>query len=353
MKERRKFKRYPFREDIIVDGTKMCSTMDISEGGLYISTIQAYDKDGVIELIIPFKNEKITVKARVQHCQPGIGIGVKFIELDDKQREKIKEIISSFAKKPDKSQKAKSILIADDSETLLAYLPIVLQRMGYNKVILARNGASALKLIKAMKPDVVLLDIMMPMMDGIEVLKHIKSAEKTSSISAIMLTTVSDMEKYEECKKLGCSGHLAKPVKVTELSDMLNRCIIYPGGKKRKFLRAVLEKKVTVTCKGEIQEHHGVSISEGGMYIRKINPLPEGTEINIAIHLKEDKELYLTGKVIHANSVREGIFHVVPGMTIEFKGLSSNDSEKLKDYIVYLLIGDILEEQEEPVTIDY
>ena len=352
MKERRKFKRYPFREDIIVDGTKMCSTMDISEGGLYISTIQAYDENGVIEVTIPFKNEKVTVKARVQHCQPGIGMGVKFIELDDKQREKIKEIISRFAKKPAKPQKPKSILIADDSETLLAYLPIVLQRMGYNKVILASNGASALKLIKAMKPDVVLLDIMMPMKDGVEVLRQIKSAEQTSGITTIMLTTVSDMEKYEECKKLGCSDHLAKPVKVTELSDTLNRCITYAGGKKRKYLRAVLEKKVTVTCKGEIQEHHGVSISEGGMYIRKINPLPEGTEINIAIHLR-DEELYLTGKIIHTNPVKEGIFHVVPGMTIEFKGLSSDDSEKLKDYIVYLLIGDILEEQEEPVTIDY
>ncbi len=353
MKERRRFKRFPFREDIIVDGTKMCSTMDISEGGLYISTIQAYEKNDVIEVTIPLKSEKITVQARVQHCQPGIGIGVRFIDFDDKQREKIREIIRSFVKKPDKPQKPKSILIADDSEALLAYLPIVLQRMGYNKVILARHGKNALKLLKALKPDVVLLDITMPMMDGVEVLRHIKSAEQTSRISAIMLTTVSDMEKYEECKKLGCSGYLAKPVKVTELSDTLNRCITYAGGKKRKFLRSVLEKKVTVTYKGEIQEHYGVSISEGGMYIRKVNPLPEGTEINIAIHLKDDKELYLTGKVIHAISVREGTFSVVPGMTIEFKGLSSEDSAKLKDYIVNLLIGDILDEQEEPMAIDY
>ena len=352
MKERRRFKRFPFREDIIVDGTKTCSTMDISEGGLHISTIQTYDKHGVIEITIPFKSEKITFKARVQHCQPGIGIGVRFIDLDDKQREKIKEIISSFVKKPDKPQRPKSILVADDSEALLAYLPIVLQRMGYNKVIIARNGRNALKLIKALRPDVVLLAIMMPLMDGVEVLRHIKSAEQTSTIPAIMLTTVSDMEKYEECKKLGCSGYLAKPVKVTELSDTLNRCITYAGGKQRKFLRSVLEKKVAVTYNGEKKEHYGVSISEGGMYIRKVNPFPVGAEINIAIHLK-DEELYLTGKVIHAIPVREGTFSVIPGMTIEFKGLSSGDAAKLKDYIVTLLIGDILEEQEEPVTIDY
>jgi CheY-like chemotaxis protein len=353
MKERRRYKRYPFREDIIVDGTKMCSSMDISEGGLYISTIQAYDKGGVIEVTIPFKSEKITVKARVQHCQPGIGMGVKFSELDDNQRKTIKDIISTFAKKPDKHPKPKSILIADDSDTLLAYLPIVLQRMGYSKVILAQNGKSALKLIKAMKPDVVLLDIMMPLMDGVEVLRNLKSAEQTSDIPTIMLTTVPDTERYEECKKLGCSSHLAKPIKVTELSDTLNKCITYAGGKQRKFLRAVLEKPVMVTYKGEMQEHYGVSISEGGMYIRKVKPFPVGDEIYIGIHLKDNKDLYLKGKIIHAISVREGIFHVVPGMTIEFKGLSSDDSEQLKDYIVSLLIGDILDEQEEPVTIDY
>jgi CheY-like chemotaxis protein len=351
-KERRRFKRFPFREDVVVDGTKMCSTMDISEGGLYISTIQAYDKGSVIEVTIPFKDEKVTVKARVQHCQPGIGLGVRFIELDDKQKKIIRQIISSFVKKPDKPPKPKSILIADDSEALLAYLPIVLQRMGYNRVILAKDGQTALKLINALKPDVLLLDIMMPQMDGVELLRHIRSDKQIVNIPAIMLTTVSDKEKYEECKKIGCFGYIAKPVKVTELSDTLNRCITYAGGKQRKYLRAVLEKKVTVTYRGELQEHYGVSISEGGMYIRKVNPFPEGTEVNIAIHLK-DEELYLTGKVLHAISVKEGIFHVVPGMTIEFKGLSSEDSAKLKDYIVNLLIGDILEEQEEPVTIDY
>ena len=89
------------------------------------------------------------------------------------------------------------------------------------------------------------------------------------------------------------------------------------------------------------------------MYIRKVNPFPVGTEFDIDLHVKNDEELRLTGKVIHAIPVREGTFHVVPGMTIEFKGLSSGDSAKLKDYIVTLLIGDILDEQEEPIAIDY
>lgn len=87
------------------------------------------------------------------------------------------------------------------------------------------------------------------------------------------------------------------------------------------------------------------------MYIRKVKPFPVGAEIDIDLHLKDDKELCLKGKVIHAISVREGTFSVVPGMTIEFKDFSSGDSAKLKDYIVNLLIGDILDEQEEPSSL--
>jgi CheY-like chemotaxis protein len=235
----------------------------------------------------------------------------------------------------------------------LHIFPLPYREWATTKSILAKNGTTALKLTKALKPDVLLLDIMMPQMDGVEVLRHIRNDKPIANIPAIMLTTVSDREKYEESKKIGCFGSIAKPVKITELSDTLNRCITYAGGKQRKFLWAVLEKKIAVTYKGETRDLYGVSLSEGGMYIRKVNPFPVGTEIDIALPLKENKELHLKGKVIHTNSVREGTFAVVPGMTIAFKGLSSEDSAKLKDYIINILIGDILDEQEEPVAIDY
>ena len=97
--EHRKYERFPFREDILVDGAKLCTSMDISEGGLYISSIQIFDQDSVISVTIPFKGEKLTVKARVQYCQPGIGMGVKFIDMDDQQKAAIEQLIKSIGKK--------------------------------------------------------------------------------------------------------------------------------------------------------------------------------------------------------------------------------------------------------------
>lgn len=99
-KECRKYERFPFREDILIDGIRMCTIMDISEDGLYISAIQSHEKNSVIDISIPFKGEKLTFKAQVQYCQPGIGMGFMFIDLNDEQRAKIKELIESIIKKP-------------------------------------------------------------------------------------------------------------------------------------------------------------------------------------------------------------------------------------------------------------
>lgn len=96
--DHRKYHRVPFREDITVDGTKMCTSMDISEGGIFISAIQIFEENSILELSIPFKGDKLKVKARVVYIQPGIGIGLEFTDLSDEQKKSIKELIESLPK---------------------------------------------------------------------------------------------------------------------------------------------------------------------------------------------------------------------------------------------------------------
>ena len=92
-KERRKHERYPFREEILIDGTKRCTCSDISEFGLYISTIQSFEEKGIIDVTIPVKGKDLTVKARVQYHQPGIGMGIMFVDLTEGQKEIIKDMM--------------------------------------------------------------------------------------------------------------------------------------------------------------------------------------------------------------------------------------------------------------------
>lgn len=98
-KEHRRHERFAFIEDILVDGTKSCRTTDISEGGLFISAIQSFETGDVMEVSIPTKREKIIAKAQVKYCQPGIGMGIAFVDLNEDLRIKIKELIDSVANK--------------------------------------------------------------------------------------------------------------------------------------------------------------------------------------------------------------------------------------------------------------
>lgn len=246
------------------------------------------------------------------------------------------------------SDRSKRILLVDDSESFLMYVSILLHRMGFKKVIPTNNGADALKLSRILMPDIVLLDIGMPQMDGVTVLRHIKGDTHTSKIPVIMITIASDRKSYEACERLGSCGYITKPIDIAELNQMLYRCVSsFTRGKNRQFLRTAFKEKVVVTCKGIKKQHYAVNISQRGVYIRKKNPFPVGTEVTITLPLKDGNFLNLKGNVIYIKDVSEELFKMPPGMAIEFKELTSNDSEILRVYITEILTKDIVEEQDE------
>lgn len=108
------------------------------------------------------------------------------------------------------------ILIVDDEEHILELLKFNLENVGY-KVFTSNNGIDALKAVKENKPDIVLLDLMLPGIDGLDVCKEMKSNKETSNIAIIMLTA-----KGEELDKilgleLGADDYITKPFSVREL----------------------------------------------------------------------------------------------------------------------------------------
>ena len=98
MHDLRESERYPFREHILIDGTKPCTSTDISRGGIYISAIQYFSENSILELTIPYNDKKLVVKGKVQYSQAGIGIGIQFIDLTDEQNSIINEIIDKIAR---------------------------------------------------------------------------------------------------------------------------------------------------------------------------------------------------------------------------------------------------------------
>ena len=94
--ERREYKRYPFMENILIDGVKVCRSTDISEGGLFVSAIQHFEENDLIDVTISYKDWTLMVKGQVRYYQYGIGMGIMFVDLTDDQRAQIMEIIEAI-----------------------------------------------------------------------------------------------------------------------------------------------------------------------------------------------------------------------------------------------------------------
>lgn len=107
-----------------------------------------------------------------------------------------------------------TILIVDDEESLRLTLRLRLAAQGFN-ILLAEDGEAALEQLKTSTVDLVLLDINMPRMDGIEALGHITSMYP--NVEVVMLTGFADFTTAIDCLKKGAKDYLVKPIEVTEL----------------------------------------------------------------------------------------------------------------------------------------
>lgn len=112
------------------------------------------------------------------------------------------------------------ILVVDDEKHIVRLLQVNLEKVGY-KVSVAYDGEEALKKIEEDLPSVIILDIMMPKLDGIETLKKIKENPKTKRIPVIMLTAKSADEDILTGWREGADSYLTKPFEPAEVIIMV------------------------------------------------------------------------------------------------------------------------------------
>jgi PleD family two-component response regulator len=108
------------------------------------------------------------------------------------------------------------VLVVDDDEHAVEILYRLLQREGF-EVLRARSGKEALAIVAAQDVDVILLDVMMPEMDGFAVCGELRREERTRDIPVVLLTAKDDMETRALGMKLGVSEFLTKPTNKREL----------------------------------------------------------------------------------------------------------------------------------------
>lgn len=113
----------------------------------------------------------------------------------------------------------KKVLIVDDQNGIRILLMEVFSSEGYT-TFQAANGKTALEIVEKHTPDLVLLDMKIPGMDGLEILKHIK--EMNSSIKVIMMTAYGELDMIKEATELGALMHFTKPFDIDEMRVAVN-----------------------------------------------------------------------------------------------------------------------------------
>ena len=119
---------------------------------------------------------------------------------------------------------AKKILIADDEPNIVTALEFLLQKAGYEAGI-ARNGQEALKAIEAEPPDLVLLDVMMPVASGYEVCRHIRARPDLRHIKVVMLSAKGREAEVTKGMAMGADLYVTKPFSTRELMDQIRRLL--------------------------------------------------------------------------------------------------------------------------------
>ena len=218
--ENRKHKRVSFTVDVLINNAVLVKGIDISKSGLYVHTGRSFPAGNVVDVTLPINARKINVKAKVQHNQSGIGMGLKFVNLHEKQAEVINQFIESYNESSHaKPAGKKQVLLVDENETS--------RRMNKSKLIMegltvieAATGMEAINILKKESPDLIIMDVFMQKIDGFKVLAILKQSPKWKDVPVIIFSSKGTQDVVEKAMNAGASEFLLKmmttPVKLSD-----------------------------------------------------------------------------------------------------------------------------------------
>jgi two-component system, OmpR family, alkaline phosphatase synthesis response regulator PhoP len=125
----------------------------------------------------------------------------------------------------DPTERPRRVLIVDDERGIRRIVQIALQTISGWTVFIADSGAEGLAMAEAQQPDVILLDVMMPGMDGIETFRHLQANPATQTIPVILLTAKGRASDQQHLSQLGAVGMIVKPFKAPDLVQQIRACL--------------------------------------------------------------------------------------------------------------------------------
>lgn len=140
--------------------------------------------------------------------------------------ESLKEVLDSQISKRSHFTKSSRILIVDDEELNVKVVRKYLSEAGYANFVTTSDPTDALDLMRRKRPDIVLLDVMMPSVSGIDILHVMNLDEQLHHIPVVILTASTELEVKQVCLELGVTDFLAKPVDPMELLPRVRNTLL-------------------------------------------------------------------------------------------------------------------------------
>ena len=116
-----------------------------------------------------------------------------------------------FSRTPRKKTGGAKILVVDDDRYISEFMNIILSQGGY-EVVIAQDGLEGIDKVEKEKPDLILLDVMMPNMDGLTTLANLKKSKETADIPVIMVTALNERKNVRQAQESGANDYIVKPI---------------------------------------------------------------------------------------------------------------------------------------------
>ncbi|MGD0883366.1 MAG: response regulator [Thermodesulfovibrionales bacterium] len=220
-------KKILIQKEVTINNILKAVALDISEEGMFVTVHAEFLAGAFLDISFHIDDTPLQVKAVVQRSDPGIGISVKFIDLAPKDFALIQKLVERGSVTAPAEKAEKKILLVDDSTQSRSIYKNKLNLEGFS-VVEASNGVEALKCLREMKPDIVILDLWMEGIDGFKILQLMSMNPELKRIPVIVLSARVIPADIEKVISLGAKDFLPKmttsPVKLAQkVKEVLSR----------------------------------------------------------------------------------------------------------------------------------
>ncbi len=197
-------------------------TRNLSEKGLFLSTTARLAAGELVSFELHLADGPLALKGEVVWASESRKLaGLAFVDVDAEAAARLRLAVEAARERAASGESgAPTVLVADDDPMIVQLISTVLTQHNY-EVVQARDGQETLDLVRALRPRLVVIDILMPRVDGTDVCKMMRADVEMQDIPVIFVSALEPDTLHDVADEAGATDYLCKPLQLTELLDMV------------------------------------------------------------------------------------------------------------------------------------